>query len=532
MAQGVSIKGKDAIAEWEAPYKGILRDMTPLKIPGDALYDSLNVVFRNGMLLVRPGLSQLIATDLAAGAGNTGRVTGANQTSLLASAVFDSGAFDSGTFQESGNTPGTVVSAATNRKFWAFFGGIWHDLTDTAFVASDTYLAQFTNIQIGSAIYTLMTNGIDNPRQWDNASAAITQVAGTPPLFTDWTTTSSRVIGIVPPYLVQWGNALAINTWPALNFRVLSDTADALVAIENIGTLGAAVYKQNSVWLAVAQGGLDASYFSFTLFGHYEGPANPNCVVNVSGSHYILTKSGRVGVFNGSQWVWVNDPILPLLRATLDTNAIARAFGVYDPLNREVWFFYPRLAEAMAGDVTGLMIISVPKQFSYEGIFFHSAFLGQVAFPCTAGVDRRLDVLDYFVFGQPTGQSGVERTYNVAPNTSDAGQAFSGFWQTPMRGAGKYVDVAKAIGVEDYMVYGPGGGSGTLTRKIVTNYMLDNQGNFSAGVSLNLAGSAPLHANLLETSIRGRFFGVRYEFTSPITLSWFGARLMGEMLEA
>lgn len=531
LAQGVSIKGKDALAEWEAPYKGILRDMVPPKIPADALWDSQNVVFRNGALIARPGLSQLIATDLTAGAGNIGRVTGANQTTLLASGVFDATAFDPSTFQEAANTPGTVITAGTNRKFWAYFGGVWHDLTDTPLVATDTYLAQFTNIQIGSTVYTLLTNGIDSPRQWDNQSAAITVVAGTPPLFTDWTTASSRIIGIVPPYLVQWGNSLSITTWPAGNFRVLSDTPDPVVAVENIGTLGAVVYKANSAWLAIAQGGLDASYFSFTLFGQYEGPANPNCVVNVSGSHYVFTKSGRCGVFNGSQWVWVNDPILPLLRATLDTANMGRAFGLYNPIDREVWFFYPRLAEAGNGDVRGLMIVSVPKQFSYEGIFFHSTFLGSMAFPVTAGVDRRLDLLDYLAFAQPGGQPGIEATYGFAPNTSDAGQAFSGFWQCPMRGAGKAVDVAKAIGVEDYLLYGPAGGLGTLTRKVVSNYMLDHQGNISTGVDLDMSGPAPMHANLIEGALRGRFFGLRYEFTAPVTLTWYGARLMGALLE-
>lgn len=518
MAQGISIKGQDTIASWDAPYKGVLRDMPIQKLPEDCLYDCSNVLYRSGALQVRPGLQKFTTNDLGA------RVTGAIQNSTLASGVFDPTAFQNDTFQESGNTAGSVIVAGTNRKIWVYFSGSWHDLTNTALTATDTYLAQFTSIQIGTTVFTLMTNGVDTPRSWDNQSATVTNVAGTPPLFTDWTTSSDRVIGVVPPYLVQWGNALNIGTWPANNFRVLSDTPDSVVAVENLGTLGVAVYKKNSLWVGIAQGGLDSSYFRFELRGQYEGPANPNCLVNVNGSHYYMTQSGRVGVFDGVRQTWINDPVLPLLRQTIDQTNMARAFMVYNPTDREVWCYYPRLAEAGTGNVTGLLIIALPKQFSYEGIFFHAGYFGQTAIPVTAGVDRRLDVGDYLTFGQNSGQN---LAYGYQDMMTDDGVGFSGFWQTPFKGAGKW-DVHQPSGVETYARRI--GGAGSLTMKVVSTYMIGSTSNFSQGTALDLT-TEPIHANAMNFGVNGRFFGLRYEFVAPINLQWYGSRLMGARQE-
>jgi hypothetical protein len=515
----VSVKGAATIGHWEAQHKGVLRDFPIYKLPPDALYDCLNVIYRNGQIGPRPGMMQLApGTDLGS------RVTGAIQASTLAFGAFEPTAFEPTAFQMSGNTDGTIIVAGSNRKFWAYFGGAWHDLTDTPFVASDTYLAQFTTIQIGSTIFVLFTNGVDSPRSWDEVATAITVIAGTPPLFTDWTTASDRVIGIVPPYLIQWGNALNITTWPNLNFRVLSDTSDALVAIENLGTLGVAVYKRRSIWLGTAQGGLDSSFFSFQLRGQYEGPANPNTLVNVNGAHYYMTKTGRVGAFDGVTQTWINDGALPLIASNIDTANMVRAFGEYDPTFREVWFHYPRLDDntSVTGNVTGLAVVVLPHPFSYEGIFFHSTYVGKTAIPVTVGTDRRLDLNDRVVFGK---NAGKNLAYLTADSISDDGVAFTGFIQTPMQMT-KDGDIYMATGVETYGTYT--GGQGPLTLRLNGSPMLGNIGSsgFSAGVALDLTVEPTVSPDI-DTRISGRFWGLRYEFTSPVTFGYYGSRLMG-----
>lgn len=520
VSPGVSVRGDATVGHWEAAHKGILRDFPPFKLPPDALYDCLNVVYRGGAILPRPGMAQLApGTDLL------NRVTGAIQGANLATGAFEPTAFDNGSFQVTGNTPGTLVLAGTNRKIWAYFGGAWHDLTDTPLTATDSYLAQFTTIQIGSTIYALFTNGVDVPRSWDNQAVTVAVIAGLPPLFTDWTTSSDRVIGIVPPYLIQWGNALSIATWPNLNFRVLGDTSDMLVAIENLGTLGVAVYKRRSIWVGTAQGGLDSSYFSFQLRGQFEGPANPNTLINVNGAHYYMTGTGRVGVFDGVTQTWINDGILPLIQANFDPANMARAFGVYDPFFREVWFYYPRVDDntSVTGNVTGLCIINLPHPFSYEGIFFHSAYLGKSAIPVTCGTDRRLDIQDKLVFAQNVADA-KNRAYTFGDGLHDDATAFTGFFQTPPQMA-KDGNIKMAVGAQTYAKYGAG--QGPLTLRVGASYMLGNlaTSGFSTGVSLDLT-SEQAESSDIDANQRGRFFSLRYEFTSPNVWSFYGARLM------
>lgn len=515
----VSVKGGGTIGHWEAQHKGVLRDFPPYKLPPDALYDCLNVVYRNGAIGPRPGLQQLPpGTDLLA------RVTGALQAASLSSGAFEPTAFDNSSFQVTGNTAAALLIAGTNRDWWAYFSGSWHALASIPLTASDVYLAQFTTIQIGSTIFVLLTNGIDSPRSWNQVATTDAVIAGLPPLFTDWTTASDRVIGIVPPYLIQWGNALNITTWPSLNFRVLSDTTDALVAIENLGTLGVAVYKRRSIWIGTAQGGLDSSFFAFTLRGQFEGPANPNTLCNVNGAHYYMTSTGRVGVFDGVTQTWINDGILPLIQSTIDGVNMGRAFGEYDPTTREVWFHYPRLDDntSVTGNVTGLCVVTLPHPFSYEGIFFHSCYLGKTAIPVTAGTDRRLDVGDRVVFGQNAGKNLAYLTLN---NGSDDGIAFTGFLQTPMQMT-KDGDIAMSQGLETYATYGVG--QGPLTMRLNGSLMLGNltTTGFSSGKALDLTIEPSVSPDI-DYNISGRFFGLRYEFTSPVSFSYYGSRLMG-----
>lgn len=526
-APNVSVKGAGTIGHWEAQHKGVLRDFPPFKLPPDALFDCLNVVFRQGTIMSRPGMQQLAATDLGS------RITGAIQAATLASGAFEPTAFEPTAFLETGNADGTIIAASSNRKFWTFFGGTWHDITDVALTASDTYLAQFTTIQIGSTVFVLMTNGIDTPRAWDEVSTVCTQVAGTPPLFTDWTTASERIIGIVPPYLVQWGNSLNISTWPVLNFAILSDTTDTLVAIANLGTLGAAIYKRRSIWVATAQGGLDSSFFTFALRGAFEGPANPNTLTDVNGAHYYMTKTGRIGVFDGVTQTWINDGVLPIITNTIDITNMNRAFGVYDPIFREVWFYFPLLTDntSVTGNVSGVCVVTLPHPFSYEGIFFHSCYLGKMAIPVTSGADRRLDVGDRIIFGQ---NSGKNLSYTQGDNLSDDGVAFSGFFQTPPQMT-KDGDISQADGIETYAMYA--GGQGPLTLRLGASYMLGNltSTGFSTGVALDLTTEPTLAPDLgAFTSIdqfRGRFFSCRYEFTSPVRFNYYGSRLMGHKVQ-
>lgn len=501
----------DFIETWHVPLRGVLHNVPMIRIPTDALYDSLNVLVRNATLQPRPGLTLYTSTVLGA------RPVGAFNTVSLASGAFQEDAFQADTFQLSGSIPSTTIVAATTRKIWAFYGGVWNDITDTSLTALDVHLSRFTSIEIGGVIYTLHTNGADAPRQWDGTSPTVSVVAGSPPLWTDLANISDRIIGIVPPYLVKWGEPLALNTWPATNFRTLADTPDPLVAIRAFGTQQGVVLKSRSIWSAIPTGGSGGSAFRFELRKLVDGPASPTAVVDADGTLYYMTDGGRVGAYDGSSHEWVAEGIWPLINAELDKNNTSRIFGVLNPEHREVSFFYPRTGDG--GELKGVATVILPKP--REFITDHIAFFGRLGRAVSAGIDLRLGDNDVLVF-----TSADQRSYRVA-GVDDAGIAITGHWQsglvpTPM------LEAFRLEAIETFTYRDAGYGS--LTVRPVYSNMLDRPGGtLGPGGTVDLT-DVPVK-DFKGSDVRGRFFGVRYEFTTPITLQWHGARLMARKIE-
>lgn len=524
-SSGVSQKGAATIAGFRSPYKGVLRDIPFSEIPDQGLFQTLNCLYRAGALVARPGMVLFSSTDF------TNRVTGTGATLRLASIAFQANAFQNNAFQlgaiASSNTSATYV-IGTNTKLWSLDSGAWHDRTGTPFSGNLSAPVRFTNISIGGINYILATNSINPPQQWDGAANTFVAVSGPVPLFTDWTVSSQRVIGILPPYTVQWGSALDITGWVA-NQYVLCDTPDPLICVRNLGTLNVAIYKTNSIWMAIAQGGPDAQYFRFELRGTFEGPCSPNAVVDVDGTHYYMTNSGRVGVFDGTSFQWINDPILPVIRPSLDTSSMALAHGSYDMQNREVWFTYPTVADMGTGNCTGLLVISLPRAYSYEGLTFHTSWLGQWAYSVTASMGRILgSEHDVMVFGQPA--TGQNKSFTLALNQQDNDMPWNGFWQTGMQLSPKG-EVFRATGVETYSTRGQSFGS--LTQKVLYSDQLgEDGGTLGPGVSVDLT-IEPVHGNVVGSGTgpgaqvaRGRFFGLRYDFTAPMQGRYAGGRVL------
>ncbi len=508
------VRAESLIGRWTVPLQGTLRGLPPYGLPEDALYDSLNVLVRAGALQVRPGLTLFNATALG------GRPIGAFATTLLASGAYQTNAFQNDSFQISGNTPTSALIAVTPTKIWTYWSGAWHDITDVALTGTDSAFARCTSIQIGNTIDIIISNGIDTPRVWDSVSAVVTQLGGSPapPKWTDLTTASDRIIGIVPPYLVQWGNSLDLSTWPAANFRSLGDTVDPVVAIRNLGTLGVAVYKTRSIWLGSPGGATDASYFAFTIRGFWDGPASPYALVDADGAHYYMTDTGRIGYFDGTQQQWVADGVWPAVQAELDQTYTPRIFGVFDPTNREVIFYYPRTGDS--GVCKGIVTVKLPREA--EGVMRPIAFRGLSSIAVSVGCDTRLDTRKALVLGDST-----QVAYTVE-GTNDNGTNFSGYFQTGLL-ASPALDMYRLEGFEVFC--SRGANYGNLIAKIVSNNLLENPDttDLAPAQTIDLSSTPPTQPE--GGDVTGKFFGLRFEFTTPITLKWYSARLAARRIE-
>ena len=483
-------------------------------VPPDALWSSSNVCVRDGFLQTRPGLTQRSATVM------DGRPTGIYNAPQLAEGAFQTDTFENPSFQVTAGLPGSLLMVGTTTEIYGQFGTTLTNITGGTLTAGDTQVARFTAISLAGVIYVIHANGKDAPIQWDATTAAFGAMVGAPATWTDVTNIAEHIIGIVPPFNISWGDSQAINSWPAANTRVLSDTPDVLRAIASLGVRTGVVYKSNSLWDVVVTGSeTESEFFRFEMRGEVEGPSGPAAVVNANGAHVYMTDTGRVGYYNGSRHFWVADGIWPLIQADMDPTAGGLTFGAYDPLHRAVVFVYQRAADA-AGICKGWAMVMLPNPA--EGYNDFIAFHGESEVALSAGGSLRFNEFKGLF---ATSTAGAQRLYTW-DGADDAGTAISGHLQTglvPSPGLEFFaVDAYETLALR-------GTGYGTLTVKPVSSYILDTEGGtVGSGKTLDLATSTVL-GGAKGGDIRGRFFGLRYEFTTPVTLKWLGARLAAKL---
>ncbi len=358
------------LGQWDPPARGVVTSLPAHSLPPDAVPDAHNFFYRDAQGRPRPGLRRAPNTRVDQ---TTGTPTGAYHTHDFDGRPWVVVGTTIGLLAWQGSTWRRVSGPVGQSGNAPAFAGSLHGSLD--------HPARFTILQIGTKVYVLHTNGVDPPMRWDHVAPLFVPMAGNPvgpdndpgpakpcPFFVDWATVADRVVGILPPYDVRWGqdvsddpdNLGALSKWPELNYKAMAETPDPLVTIHPLGTLGAAIYKTDSIWTMFPGGTTDASFFRFEFRGFYDGPACPAAVIDASGMHYFMTPTGRIGMFNGSQLAWVADGVWPLIRAQIEPNFVRRMVGGYDPLFAEVWWFFCRRQDT-DGYPRGLVILSLPR---------------------------------------------------------------------------------------------------------------------------------------------------------------------------
>jgi hypothetical protein len=411
---------------------------------------------------------------------------------------------------------------ATTQRLYVYSGGAWVDKTGTVQTATTSQTARFTSIALGTPATPIVihTNGKDTPAQWNGGGGNFTDMTGAPK-WSDVTTIESYIIGIVPPYGLQWGNISSITSWPALNKMQVSDTPDEVIAIAPLGTRGAILYKENTIWgVAFTGGQTAASAFAREFIGYYDGPASPNAVVNLNGAHMYMTTTGRVGFFNGSRHIWVADGLWPDIQLDIDVASSRRCWGVFDPANFEVHFFYPSLG--LSNAIRGHVCITLPRpEFGVEAF---GAFPGRLGHELSAGATVRLtDKKDIMLVADTTNR----RSYKFSTDsTTDNAVAISGYWQTGLI----ETPGANPLHLESIETFAErANGYGKLTAQLVTSWVLADEGQLSDdSVDIPLGDNEePTYSDTGFLESRGRFFGLRYSFSSAATntVRYKGARL-------
>jgi hypothetical protein len=489
MATGARSREEPIVAQWELPVNGVVRNIQDLKIPSDALYDSSNVELVDSYVKGRTGLTALDA-----------QLFGATPLGAL-------------NFWQSASAGWIIV--ATTATVWTkeIATGTWTNRNAglTAAIDDATRIFQF-DFGTPSTNRAYICNGKDVFKTWKPGDANASNVSGTPPVFKDACIIGDRIIGITGTHEVRWGEVLTDTSWPQLNARMLTETPSPHVAIRALGSLNGVVYKRDQIVSVDVTGLAGGSAFRVSGVLKVEGPAGPNAVVDANGTHYYMTKSGRIAMFNGVSYKFVADGVWKIIKAEIDQTKPNRVHGVYIKELNQVRFFYKRTG---ATDTDGLVILNLEQR---EAGLPYAVFPGRMGKSITASCATEDDSFDTALAF--SNNAGAEKTYKIS-GADDDGVAISSHMQTGLTLPSK-LEVARALSLEAFLERA--GGYGTMTAKLVSSNVLDNMsGTLSAGSTIDLT-AIPVK-NPIGFNVRGRFLGLRLEWTSAATVRYRGAIL-------
>lgn len=477
------------------PYMGINNAVPEHAIDPSSLWAAYNCAFIRGRVATRKSMVPLSAV----GGGISDPAMGSRPLGCW-SAWESNGVFD--------------VFANDHTKLWRLrsLTGSWTDVSGAITLTNgDTHTPRYASLynQATGDTATAMVNGVDDPVvSLNGANFAVgTLPGGDKPI--DLATVASRFMAIIPPYRVRWSDIYSA-TFPALTFYTAQDTTGKVVAVRNLGALGACIYKEDAIVVAYSQPGSPANAFRFETRLEVPGPAGPSAVVQAEGKHFFMTATGRIGVFDGTRFEWVGDGAWNFLLEDFDYARRYQTHGFYDDGFGQVWFVYPRLSEAGAGP-TGIAIVSLPRPA--WGVSSYGVWIGAFAVPCSCSNTIHIT-------GGSVGmvlRSDVNRNAMIITNPypyntyGDAGNTFVCLIQTGLQGL---QDIIKAD-LEPFLERGAG--FGTCTVSPVISYSLGTTGGFVAGTpqSVNLEDPEPVHS-ILGYQAAGRFMGIRIDWISRV----------------
>lgn len=497
------------------PLLGIRSDLPKHLVPDGFMVDGSNVLARNGVLIVRPGMSDITAAPSA------NRVMGGID------------------YRDNTNTQRTV--AATTASLHSYDGTNWSAITGaTTPTGGEGAQWRFAVFPFSTTTRLIAVNDTDVPQVW-TGSGNFADLGGSPPIARTATTAFQRVIlGNVTVSGTRRGSSLWVSgfqdptSWAAANQVDLPDTGDVIVEVQSLNTQAFAIYKDMSQWVGIGAGNIFP--FIFELRGQQPGPVSPASVVRVEDAHYYVGNDGNVYKFDGNRVEAIGSHIRSLIYNDLDWGNKAQTHGVYDPANREIWWFWPRYATLLSGGIVyRLPYGDVPGAFSS---LMRYGVTATASFPWEdrGGVTWN-DLTAYtwdmasFATTYPTWQSfPVTRALSLIVGGSDGsawrfnqqggddGLAIDAVWELPMRPISGDGYVAQIDVIESFFKNTVSATSASVIA--VTSDTLGDSGTQASPQTVQLSSSGTkLRASYENTT--GRFFGVRYRIASATALNEF-----------
>lgn len=312
-------------------------------VPDGFLTAGENVLCRDGVVLVRPGMQAL---------------TTAPSASRVMGGIY---------YQDHTQTDFTIIG--TKAGFHSFDGSSWSAITGTPLTGGDSNQVRFAPFLLAGSTKLLAVNDVDAPQVY-TGSGNFADLAGSPPIAKAVCVAFQRVIlANVTVSGTRHASGLWVSgfqdptSWNAADEANLPDTGDTIVEVKALSDQAFAIYKDRSQWVGIGAGNLFP--FVFELRSRQVGPTSPACVVQAEDAHYYIGQDGDVYKFDGNRCEAIGGRVRRLIQADLDFSKMAQVNGFFDELNREIWWFWPSFrATGSGGIVYRLPYGDVPGAFS------------------------------------------------------------------------------------------------------------------------------------------------------------------------
>lgn len=254
------------------------------------------------------------------------------------------------------NAANIKLFLASLTKIYGYASGVYTDHTRTT---GGDYTAVGDNVWTGGVLHGIpfLNNGADAPQSWDSGTSKFVNL----PNWTSGVTVKSLrafrnfLVGLDVtksgtryPHNILWSHpadpGAVPSSWNTADATKdageapLSETPGYIVDGMPLGNQFV-VYKEDATYLMQFSG---APYiFNFRLALRESGVLARNCIVEVNGSHIVLTPDDVI-MFNGSQaQSIINRKWRRALFSALAVDTYQKSFAVALPASHEVWFCVP-----------------------------------------------------------------------------------------------------------------------------------------------------------------------------------------------
>ena len=497
----------------EPPEGGVRKDKPFHRVPQGYLPDSENMMIRDGVLIMRPGFIELVAT-----APSANRVMG------LA-------------FYKNPDLAQKIV-AATKVGAAKFEGTTWTDITGAAFTGTDSNQVRMVPYNTGGTTLLIFVNDKDATQKWDGGAGNYAALGGTPPIARDVLVSAYRLVlmnviesGTRSPSRVRVSAFNDAETWPASLTIDLSSTPDTIVGGAQLSRTAFGVLKDESQWIGIAQGGLNP--FRFELIDTAPGPVSPAAIVQRFGAHYYMGQDGSFFKFDGIRSKDIGKTIHRYIIDTMDFTFKDQVQGVYRKRDRQIWWYYTE--KGGSGIKLGVSLHLDTGRF--EPLRFGESITASAKAEdiSVLGIDDLTGTID-----------GLDTTYptidSMGGSTSPAELIGAADGQVHKQGIASGDNVA-AISAFWTLPLLPYGGHGKVTRHDAFDTFFKKTGN-SVSVSVSFGKSDTLAAapvfnpvqvidisvdqrhKLTEKDLEGRFVTVKHSLNSNQgDIEWQGGQL-------